>query len=314
MKAFASLTLGAPTKVGGLTVWPLFGPSALGSLATLDEALAAEDVVIEETTEEGVVGELSLANHGDLPLFILDGEQVLGLKQNRAFNLSILLRPKHEMTAPVSCLELGRWSRRGDARSSAHVHFAVGRARRMASVSRNLALTRSYASDQDNVWQDIAERFQERGLSSPTSAEADIAAALAHEVEPLVAAIPLLQGQVGAAFATGGELIGLDVFGSAELFTKLAPKLFRSYASDMWRGPPQPAPRSEAITALLASLAARPPSRFPAPGGGETARWETDGFSAAALVVDGQCVHLAVLATGGPPTDRTYDQLPLELE
>jgi hypothetical protein len=38
------------------------------------------------------------------------------------------------------------------------------------------------------------------------------------------------------------------------------------------------------------------------------------GFSAAALVVDGQCVHLAVLATGAPSAHQTTDQLPLELE
>jgi hypothetical protein len=298
VKAFALIDVGAPTEVGGLTVWPLFAPSTLGILATLDEALGSGGLVVEETTAEGVVGELSIANKGDVSLFILDGEQVIGLKQNRTFNLSMLLAPGQTMTAPVSCLELGRWSRsRQEVTSARHVHFSAGRARRMASVSRSLAANRSYASDQREVWRGIAERFEERGLSSSTEAEADLAAALSEEVEPLASSIPCAPGQVGAAFAAGGDIIGLDVFGSSELFAKLAPKLFRSYAAEARRSEGKPVPEPETITSLLKTLAEQAPQRFPAPGGGETARWEAGRFSAAALVVGGECVHLAALAT-----------------
>lgn len=40
---------------------------------------------------------------------MLEGEQIIGLKQNRIVNMSILIKENSELPVPVSCVEEGRW-------------------------------------------------------------------------------------------------------------------------------------------------------------------------------------------------------------
>ena len=49
----------------------------------LDEALAAGTVRVMEVSESGHVPELSLLNDGDQAVQLLDGEELIGAKQNR---------------------------------------------------------------------------------------------------------------------------------------------------------------------------------------------------------------------------------------
>ena len=299
MAAITELTIGAPIKAGHLTVFPIFGAGETLSAACLDEALAEGAVEIREVSAEGRVGEIEICNLGDQPLFLLDGEQVLGLKQNRAFNLSMLIEPGAKTTVPVSCLEQGRWARvPASSTSASHAHFAAGRARKLASVSRSLRERRSYASDQNLVWQDISNRMDALDLSSPTHAEADAFLGIAQRVERIADNIEIADGQIGAAVAVNGLLVGLDIFCSSALFAKLARKLYRSYAAE-----PAAESRSDDcgkdVTQLLKALCSSPTARFAAPGGGETLRWETHHANAAALAVDGQQVHIAAFPTQG---------------
>src|SRR5688572_29584273 len=105
-----------PIVSGSAFMYPIFGGhDDLPPLATLDEAIGTDDAVITETSEDGSVPELALANNSIRALFVLDGEQVIGVKQNRTFNVSMLLPPESNTVVPVSCLELGRWARRHGA-------------------------------------------------------------------------------------------------------------------------------------------------------------------------------------------------------
>ena len=54
-------------------------------------AEAGDRVRITEVDDEGSVPDLRVANLGDLPVLLLDGEQLVGAKQNR-------------------CVERGRWA------------------------------------------------------------------------------------------------------------------------------------------------------------------------------------------------------------
>jgi hypothetical protein len=100
---------------------------------TLDDALSRGEVEITEISEQGSVPELQLVNRGSRPVLIVDGEELVGAKQNRVVNLTILVAAQPELTIPVSCVEAGRWRAKSRAFSSAPgTHFATGRAKRMA--------------------------------------------------------------------------------------------------------------------------------------------------------------------------------------
>ncbi len=93
------------------------------------------------------------------PVLLIDGEELVGAKQNRVLNLTILAAPHSELVIPVSCVEQGRWHEVSAAFcASPRVHFAAGRAAKVASVSDCLAEGQGAVSDQSEVWHHIAAK------------------------------------------------------------------------------------------------------------------------------------------------------------
>ena len=105
------LKLGKRTAFEGLTMFSLERPAdrALEYL-TLDEALHRGLAQVSEISDSGRVSELAFSNIGDLPVLILDGEELVGAKQNRTVNLTILAPARATTSIPVSCVEAGRCS------------------------------------------------------------------------------------------------------------------------------------------------------------------------------------------------------------
>ena len=71
----------------------------------MDEALAQRALVITEIAESGRVPELKVVNNSRHNILLLDGEELIGAKQNRVLNVTILLAPNSETLIPVSCIE-----------------------------------------------------------------------------------------------------------------------------------------------------------------------------------------------------------------
>jgi hypothetical protein len=136
-----SLEIGQPIVAGNLAMYPLLaGTEAPPAYATLDEALAAGFVKVTEVSESGSVPELTIVNDGPTPVLVLDGEELVGAKQNRIVNLSILVPAHARLKLPVSCVEAGRWAHRSRSFAAAgRTHYAAGRAKKVQQVSACLA-------------------------------------------------------------------------------------------------------------------------------------------------------------------------------
>jgi hypothetical protein len=104
------VVVGNPIQFLNLSLFPLLaeGPAKPG-YRLLDEALADGSARITEVSDAGHVPELRFVNQGDLPVLLLDGEELIGAKQNRILNLSILAPAHQTIVIPVSCVEVGRW-------------------------------------------------------------------------------------------------------------------------------------------------------------------------------------------------------------
>lgn len=299
--ALDSITLGPAVVVQNLTMIPLLravsDPAPLDYMV-LDEALAAGFVEITEISEQGSVPDLKLVNRGPRPVLIVDGEELLGAKQNRIVNLTILVAANSELTIPVSCVEAGRWRSRSRAFTSApRTQFAAGRAKRMAAVSYSMAARGDHMSDQAEVWDDIARKSSRMNVSSQTSAMDAIFSTHSASLESFVAGCQPVDGQVGALFAVNDVIVGFDLFDQPSTLRKILPKLVRSVAVDAIDAadvPPASAPASLAAMAaqFLAVAAQAPQHRAPALGLGEDIRLTASGMAGAALSVDAHVVHI----------------------
>mgnify|MGYP007096643363 CR=1 FL=1 len=86
------LSIGEAQSLRNLTVVPILDVtrSATGWL-TLDHAMERGLAEVTEVSEGGSVPQLGFVNRGDAPVFLLDGEELVGAKQNRILNLSLLV-------------------------------------------------------------------------------------------------------------------------------------------------------------------------------------------------------------------------------
>jgi hypothetical protein len=110
-KTVGSILAGKPQTRGGVTVIPILAPMQTEP-EWLTLAEAGDRVRITEVGEEGSVPDLRVANPGDLPLLLLDGEQLVGAKQNHILNMTVLVAVQTEVTMPVSWVKRGRWGYR----------------------------------------------------------------------------------------------------------------------------------------------------------------------------------------------------------
>ena len=218
-------------------MFPLVRPAGENQRAsdyhTLDHALTSGLLEITEVSEQGTVPELRAINRGPLPTLIVDGEELVGAKQNRVVNLTILVPANCTLTIPVSCVEAGRWRARSKGFASApRTQYSTGRAKRMAQVTESMRTSGRHNSDQSEVWADIAEKMASLKSSSPTGAMSAMFEQHGSFIDKCAAAFQPVEDQVGALFAIDNNIVGFDLFDSPHSLRTLLPKLVRSVAVD----------------------------------------------------------------------------------
>jgi hypothetical protein len=295
--ALAHVELGSEATFGDMTIFPLLDRrNGSPDYLTLDEGLARGLVQITEVSVEGRVPDLKFTNESDESVFLLDGEELIGAKQNRVLNLTILAPAKRTIVIPVSCVEAGRWSRRSPKfTTSSRAHFARGRAHRMAQVSHSLQASGERRSDQHMVWEEIGAKAGRLKVASPTSAMADIYETYMKRVNEYADGFTAGDQQTGAAFVINGEVIGFDLFDSSATLKKLLPKLVRSYALDAIEAVTERggvASRS-AVEDLLLAVSQAEAKTFPAVGEGVDVRLSGPDLTVAGLLAKGRVVHLS---------------------
>jgi len=146
-----------------LGIIPLLTPlNKTPEYLTLKEALEKRVLTITEVSREGSVPELKVKNKAKKPVLLLDGEELVGAKQNRVLNTTILLKEKSDTVIPVSCTEQGRWSYKSKELSdSGTVLTPKLRLIKAQTVSDSLEDSREYRSDQGTVWEGIHDISEE---------------------------------------------------------------------------------------------------------------------------------------------------------
>lgn len=297
-KQLGVLTFGEAVVFKNLTMFPLLS-SDEGAVdyLTLGDALDLEVARVVEVSADGSVPELRFENTADQPVLILDGEELVGAKQNRTVNLTILAPPGKTITIPVTCVEQGRWRHESEKFStSGRHHFARGRASKMASVSNSLRSAGSRHADQGEVWAEISDKAACMEAASPTQAMAAIFDRHRTSVEEYVEAITPVGQQTGAIFAIGSRVVGLDLFDRASTLVNVLAKLIRSYAIDALEEAGGESCSAEKAEGFFDVVAGAGLESYPAIGLGADLRLIAPGIVGGGLAVEDRLIHLAAFA------------------
>jgi hypothetical protein len=303
--------LGEPLVHHNLAMFPLVGGRP-GSppYDTLKEALDAGTVTVTEVSEGGSVPRLALENRGERPVLVIDGEELVGAKQNRVLNLTILAPAGKSIVIPVSCVEQGRWGYRSrHFEDHDRVLFSRARAAKAARVSECKEYRGGNDADQGEVWNHISAKMGAMRVDSASMAMEDIYKRNAPRLEEYVAAVRPLEGQAGAIFAVNGRIETLELFAFTQTLRRLLPKLVRGCAIDAIEEYREsvPAPERPGVEAFLRRVAKAPASSFPAVGLGEDLRLQAPGLAGGALAVEGALLHLCAFHLPGEENRQPID-------
>ena len=284
-----------------LAVFPLLSSYANGlDYITLDEALTEELIEVVEMSEEGTVPELKVVNKSPCMILILDGEELVGAKQNRIVNTTILIQEKTTTVIPVSCVEQGRWAHSSPRFDSEERLMAAQlRAMKSEQVHRSIRTSDDYYSDQAAIWREISRKARRMRAESPTMAMSEMYEKKRAALDGYINHFRLVEMQVGAVFMINGKVVGLDCFGKPETFSKVFKKLVESYALDAIDWSEQEssgkAHKSDVTKFLWAASSASMESR-PSVGLGIDYRLESYNLTGFALAHEEQVLHFSVFA------------------
>lgn len=157
-----------PTRFRNLTIFPLIEENgSQPDYLTLDEALAQNCAKITEVSEGGSVPELRFVNDGGKRVFLLDGEEVIGAKQNLVFSVSIMAPAGKTIILPVSCKDRpGYWiswidtqGRRRYRKTDAQNLSQARKARAAELVRVEQAKILGFNPPGEDSFADVADRF-----------------------------------------------------------------------------------------------------------------------------------------------------------
>ena len=294
-RTLGQLTVGPAGTQSGLSVLWLVGGASKGPAAfevlTLDEARVRGALTVVERAQASVP-DLIAENRGKAHVLLLAGEILIGGKQNRVLREDLLLPPlSGPRNVSVYCVEQGRWN---EGRKDFESRSSVVQPSVRSEVLRK--------AEQGRIWSGVAAASRNLQAASPTGSyqavydAPEVKAHLeraTHHLETIPA-----PGVVGAAVFVGASLAGVDAFHAGGLFTREWPKLLRAYALDAYRTAPtgwdEAAARSR-VDGLLRGAARVEGTLRASVGVGRLFEFALDKHRGAALLFEGQAVHVAIL-------------------
>ncbi|HEV3143926.1 MAG TPA: DUF6569 family protein [Gemmataceae bacterium] len=202
---------------------------------TLDEGLKEGLVTVTEQEHEQVRA-LWIDNHSDRPLYLQEGERLLGGKQDRTIISSLVIPPKSGRTSvPTFCVEHSRWA---EGKKGKEFGFSVN----PALAPKGVRGAAKVEGSQDRVWGCVAAQKDsaQKKLKCPNTNSSvnemldspqvqtiseEYAAALSRALDRAENS-----SAMGVAIVFNGQIEEVDLYPNQALLRKLFPRLIRAYA------------------------------------------------------------------------------------
>lgn len=230
--------LTGPYTHNNLTIFLVHGKNSFEgkTFITLQEAMVQRKVIVYETK---TVNELAIENVSDVDIYVQAGEIVKGGQQDRMIGVDLIV-PRRSGKMPISafCVEHGRWSGRGNERTSVFGSSAD------AVSTKSIKLAAKKSLSQGEVWQSITVAQDKLSQNVGARVNSDVSASslqLAVEnnkvresadsyIKALEKIVDGSNDVIGYVFAINGKVNSADIYGSSQLFKKLWPKLLKANA------------------------------------------------------------------------------------
>ena len=283
-----------------LTVFPVFwrGEEKFGRYQLLSDAVEAHEALVEEVSEGGDVPFLGVRNNGGQPILIPEGEILIGAKQNRVVNLTVLVAVKTTYKLPVSCVEQGRWHYR--TRHFKPAAFAHPRLRelKVRSAQHSRKVMGLAVADQGDVWNEVDQHLVEMDVAAPTRDFAESYDAAGDQLEDYREQIELPEGACGFIAAYGDEVAGVDLFDNPATMHKLWGRMSNAYFIEAARGRGKGAQASKSVAEkFLEDVAGHLVEAEQQPQLGLELEVGNGGVSGSALYYEGAVCHLSAFQT-----------------
>ncbi|MBU2501946.1 HIRAN domain-containing protein [bacterium] len=298
--------LGDAVHHEGVTLWPLHGAAVVDepSYLLLQDALAGNLAEVSEVSEQGHVPELVVENRADRPVLIPAGEILVGAKQDRTVNATLMVAAQSDRIIGVSCVEQGRWAFSSRRFTAGRYSTPSVRSKIVSSMSASRMHGGRAHSDQGAVWSEVASFVQETGAQSRTGSLSHAFEAADEKIKEYRGALPLPDDAAGVLVAAGGRILGADLFDHPATLKALWPRLSEGYFLEAVAGrgrrvrePDEPPRGTEtagaAAEAFLRDLAAGVKVVEGAEGPGLQLEIDGDWCSGAGLWFAGRACHVA---------------------
>jgi hypothetical protein len=275
---------------------------------------------------------------------LIDGQELIGAKQNRILNTDVLVPAKSSLNLPVSCVEQGRWGYGRELRPTAPpppgatpeatsayeanqrkrrkavaTQFVAGKAamlstrqRKSPTIHESLKSMNTHDADQGQVWDEVQQEMESAGVTSRTSALNDLYAARERELAEFRGKLRLPDDAVGLAVFHGSAFQGLDLFDRHGTLKYFWDSLVDSYVLS-WLNRREPAhdtpdkgaDEDEAIRDLFDQAAGVEWEGFDSPGEGRDYRLLTPTLTGSSLVFEERLpLHLQLFSMEPGQGDR----------
>ncbi len=312
MNFISSLKFGEIQEFKNITVIPIFNEISGGpGYITMQEAMSRNFIKIGEIGTGGTVPELIAENIGDVSVLLLDGEELVGAKQNRVLNTTILVGASSKVTIPVSCVEAHRWSSVSEhfSNSSSMLNYGI-RKEKSFDVSNSLRSSGAYRSNQGKVWNQIDEMALDLKVKSGTGAMKDVFNSVEEQLEEYIKNFHIMPEQKGLFVFIDGKIAGFDVLSLSSTYGKIHSKLIKSYSMDAIRsdsarremagpgrnrnaGMESPGISLEQAKYFIEEIKGCNETKFKSAGLGYDYRYEGEFCVGSALLVEGYAIHMA---------------------
>ncbi len=186
---------------------------------SLNKAFEDGLVEIKELDDDGSVPEVKVYNKSEQFLIIFDGEHLIGAKQNRIVNKTIIINPFSEIVIPVSCTEEGRWH-----------HTSEGFSKSKYNAPMHMRKASKQGEDsQSEVWDHVGAIMHAADSDSPTISLHQVFEEVSPIFDDYKENITKLPSQVGVIVYVNGVFSGLDIVSDHDLFSDLYENLMNSY-------------------------------------------------------------------------------------